>query len=175
MRNVPVWLMVAVGSALAQVPPVELAKPPANAQHFVIESVGGKHGDSYRWIAAGGARMSRESMNLRGQVFELDSTGTVGADGMPSSIAIRGVTPEGDAAEVFTVESGRATWKSQASSFEGSFKPPRPAWILAKTSCRMSSMSAWSRTRGAMKPRRRSLKRAQTDSVDALLMTVWSP
>ena len=52
-----------------------------------------------RWVAADGARMGRESMNLRGQVFELDSSGKAGADGLPSAITIRGVTPQGDAAE----------------------------------------------------------------------------
>ena len=67
--------------ALAQVPAAELAKPPANARHFVIQSTGGKHGDSWSWIAADGTRMGRESMNLRGQVFELDSSGKAGADG----------------------------------------------------------------------------------------------
>ena len=46
---------------------------------------------------ADGTRMGRESMNLRGQVFELDSSGKAGADGMPSTITIRGVTPQGDA------------------------------------------------------------------------------
>ena len=41
-------LTVAVAAGLAQVPAAELAKPPANAQHFVIESVGGKlHGFWY--------------------------------------------------------------------------------------------------------------------------------
>ena len=59
MRNmlVAVWLMVAVGSALAQVPAAELAKPPANARHFVIQSTGGKHGDSWSWVTADGTRM----------------------------------------------------------------------------------------------------------------------
>ena len=124
MRNVPVWLMVAVGSALAQVPPVELAKPPANARHFVIQSTGGKHGDSYLWLAADGARMGRESMNLRGQVFELDSTGKLGVDGVPSAIAIRGVTPQGDAAESFSVNAGRAAWKSQVDAGSAAYSAP---------------------------------------------------
>ena len=94
-----------VSSVLAQAP-ADLAKPPANARHFVIQSTGGKHGDSWRWTAADGARMGRESMNLRGQVFELESSGTVGGDGMPSAITIRGVTPQGDAGETFTAASG---------------------------------------------------------------------
>jgi imidazolonepropionase-like amidohydrolase len=121
---VAIGLTVAVTAGLAQVPAAELAKPPANAQHFVIESVGGKHGDSYRWITADSAHMSRESMNLRGQVFELDATGKVGGDGMPSAIAIRGVRPEGDAAELFTVESGRATWKSQVDNGTAPYSAP---------------------------------------------------
>ncbi len=109
---VSVWLMAAVASAFAQVPAADLAKPPANARHFVIQSTGGKHGDSWTWVAPDGTRKGRESMNLRGQVFELDSSGTAGADGMPSTIAIRGVTPQGDAAETFTISRGAAGWKS---------------------------------------------------------------
>jgi hypothetical protein len=93
-----VWLVAAVASALAQVPAADLAKPPASARHFIIQSTGGKHGDSWRWVAADGTRMGRESMNLRGQVFELDSSGKAGADGLPAAITIRGVTPQGDAA-----------------------------------------------------------------------------
>src|SRR5262245_63963426 len=99
---------VASSVALAQVPASELAKPPANARHFVIQSTGGKHGDSWSWVGAGGVRMGRESMNLRGQVFELDSSGKPGADGMPWTITIRGVTPSGDAGETFTVADGTA-------------------------------------------------------------------
>src|SRR5258708_5629735 len=94
-------LTASVAAAFAQVPAAELAKPPAAARHFVIQSTGGKHGDSWSWLAADGARMGRESMNLRGQVFELDSSGRAGADGMVSALTIRGVTPQGDAAESF--------------------------------------------------------------------------
>jgi hypothetical protein len=96
---VSIWLTAAVASAWAQVPEAGLAKPPASARHFVIQSTGGKHGDSWSWVAADGNRMGRESMNLRGQVFELDSSGRAGSDGLPSAITIRGVTPQGDAAE----------------------------------------------------------------------------
>jgi len=97
---------------MAQVPEAELSKPPANARHFLIQSTGGKHGDSWSWLAADGARMGRESMNLRGQVFELDSSGKAGSDGMPSTITVRGVTPQGDAGETFVVIGGAARWKS---------------------------------------------------------------
>ena len=103
----------AVATAFAQVPTADLAKPPADARHFIIHSTGGKHGDSWMWVAADGTRMGRESMNLRGQIFELDSSGRAGADGMPARLTIRGVTPAGDAAETFSISSGTASWKSQ--------------------------------------------------------------
>jgi imidazolonepropionase-like amidohydrolase len=121
---VSVWLAAAVASALAQVPPAELAKPPAPARHFVIQSTGGKHGDSWSWVAADGSRMGRESMNLRGQVFELDSSGRPGADGLPSAITIRGVTPQGDAAETFTISGGTAGWKSPVDAGTASYSVP---------------------------------------------------
>ena len=76
-------LLTVSSVAAAQVQASQLAKPPSDARHFVIQSTGGKHGDSWSWIGPDGARMGRESMNLRGQVFELDSEGKAGADGMP--------------------------------------------------------------------------------------------
>jgi len=115
---------------LAQVPASELAKPPADARHFVIQSTGGKHGDSWIWVAADGTRMGRESMNLRGQVFELDSSTRAGADGMPSALTIRGTTPQGDAAETFAIASGEARWKSQIDS--GSSAYAVPAFYVAQ-------------------------------------------
>ena len=121
---VSVWLAAVAASALAQVPEAELAKPPANARHFVIQSTGGKHGDSWSWVAADGTRMGRESMNLRGQVFELDSSGRPGADGLPAAITIRGVTPQGDAAETFTISGGSAAWKSPIDSGTASYSIP---------------------------------------------------
>jgi imidazolonepropionase-like amidohydrolase len=99
-------------AAIAQVPAADLAKPPADARHFVIESTGGKHGDSWSWVTADGTRMARESMNLRGQVWEIDYRGTAGPDGMPAAMTIRGVTPQGDAGETFTIAAGTATWHS---------------------------------------------------------------
>jgi hypothetical protein len=97
---------------LAQVPTADLAKPPANATHYLIQSTAGKHGDSWSWVTADGTRMARESLNLRGQVFELDSSGKPGRDGMVERLEIRGVTPNGDAAETFAISGGKASWKS---------------------------------------------------------------
>jgi imidazolonepropionase-like amidohydrolase len=127
---VPIWFAAAVTAVLAQVPAAELAKPPADARHFVIQSTGGKHGDSWTWVSADGTRMGRESMNLRGQVFELDSSGKAGADGLPSAITIRGVTPQGDAAETFTISGGTAGWKSPIDA--GSAPYAMPAFYLSQ-------------------------------------------
>jgi imidazolonepropionase-like amidohydrolase len=130
-RFAPFWLIAILAAVLpasrtidGQVPAGELAKPPATARHYVIQSTGGKHGDSWRWVAPDGTRSARESMNLRGQVFELDSSGRAGADGLPSTIVIRGVTPQGDAAESFTIESGTARWKSPIDAGSASYSAP---------------------------------------------------
>ncbi|MFA5962834.1 MAG: amidohydrolase family protein [Sphingomonas sp.] len=111
-------------SVLAQTPVDQLAKPPADARHFIIESTGGKHGDSWSWIAPDGTRMARESMNLRGQVWEIDYRGVAGSDGMPADVAIHGVTPQGDAAETFVVSGGKAQWKSQIDSGSAAYGSP---------------------------------------------------
>ena len=106
-------LCAALTSVVAgQTPVQDLAKPPATARHFIIQSTGGRHGESWMWDTPDGARMGRESMNLRGQVFELDSSGKAGADGMPAAITVRGFTPQGDAAETFTIAAATARWKS---------------------------------------------------------------
>ena len=68
--------------------------------------------------------MGRESMNLRGQVFELDSSGKTGPDGMPSAITIRGVTPTGDAGETFAITAGKARWKSPIDAGSASYSAP---------------------------------------------------
>jgi hypothetical protein len=137
-------ILIALSSiSLAQTPTAELAKPPADAKHYVIQSTAGKHGDSWQWSAADGTRMGRESLNLRGQVFELDSAGKSGADGMPSTVTIRGVTPQGDAAETFTLANGKATWKSPVDGDTAAYKSPafysaqngpidQTAWLLER-------------------------------------------
>ena len=158
-------LTLAVTSVLAQVPASELAKPPAEARHFPIQSTGGKHGDSWMWVAPDGARMGRESMNLRGQVFELDSAARAGADGLPSSVAIRGVTPQGDAAETFSVANGTASWKSPVDEGKAAYSAPafplsRAPMGSASRSC-ASSRSTWKRGSAQLRRsrRRRSFRR----------------
>src|SRR5690349_20367225 len=45
------------GAAAAQTLTADLHKPPADSRHFIIQSTGGKHGDSYIWVTADGTRM----------------------------------------------------------------------------------------------------------------------
>ncbi len=108
----------------AEVSVSDLAKPPANARHFIIESTGGKHGDSWSWTSANGDRMGRESLNLRGQVWETDYNGAAGSDQMPASITIRGKTPQGDAAENFSIASGSAQWRSPVDAGKAAYLNP---------------------------------------------------
>jgi hypothetical protein len=118
------FLIVSSASLMAQTPIEQLAKPPANATHYVIQSTGGKHGDSWLWTTADGARWGRESFNLRGQVFEFDATGKPGADGYPASMTIRGQSPQGDAGETFSIVNGKASWKSPVDAGSADYKSP---------------------------------------------------
>ncbi len=119
MRNRAMWLACAAiiagsgGMAAAQTPKDQLLVPPANAQKFLIVSAAGQHGNSAQWLMPDGTYATRESMNLRGQVFEQDETIHTGPNGQPDKIVIRGYTPSGDSAETFTISGGKATWKSQ--------------------------------------------------------------
>ncbi len=133
------FAMLLSSTALAQTPTDQLAKPPADAKHYVIQSTGGKHGDSYSWVTADGTRMGRESMNLRGQVWEVDYSGTTGPDGMPAKITIRGVTPTGDAAESLDIANGKVSWKSQIDS--GSTDYTGPAFYSSMGG--PSDLNAW--------------------------------
>lgn len=119
------FLVLVSSLAWTQVPTEQLAKPPANARHYLIQSTAGKHGDSWTWTTPDGKRMGRESMNLRGQVFELDSTGKPGKDGMVESLEIRGVTPQGDAGETFAIKDGKATWKTIVDADTVAYTKPR--------------------------------------------------
>lgn len=104
--------LCAGAAVTAQTPLQDLATPPPTAEHFTILSTAGKHGESARWIAADGLRMGRESMLLRGQVFETDSQARIGKDGTFEAVTVRGFTPNGDAGETFRIDERRALWKS---------------------------------------------------------------
>jgi len=117
-------LLLPAEIAAAQTSVQSLAKPPAAAVHFTVMSTAGRHGDSARWTTSDGIRMGRESFVLRGQVFETDSASHVGGDGMLDRVAIRGFTPNGDAAESFAIAGGRATWKSPVDGGSAAYTAP---------------------------------------------------
>jgi imidazolonepropionase-like amidohydrolase len=102
----------------APVPKDQLLKPPADATHYVVVSLAGKHGDQWAWTLPDGSIASRYSQSLRGWITETDEVMTLGADGLASKIVIRGVTPNGDAAETFTIADGKASWTSTSDSGE---------------------------------------------------------
>ncbi|QNK03088.1 amidohydrolase family protein [Dyella telluris] len=101
-----------------------LATPPANAQRFSILSPAGKHGTSARWVTADGTHMGRDSLLLRGMVTEVDSSATLGSDGMLQHVVVRGHTPNGDAGETFHVKDGTASWKSPVDSGSAPYAAP---------------------------------------------------
>jgi len=123
------WLAMAGAVGAAPTPVAELAKPPADAQRFTIMSVAGKHGQSARWVTVDGQRMGRESLDLRGQVFETDSAARLGPDGMLRQVVIRGFTPTGDSAETFDVKGATANWQSPVD--RGSAPYTAPAMYIA--------------------------------------------
>ena len=93
-------------------------KPPAGATHYVVVSQAGKHGDQWVWTQPDGSIAGRYSQSLRGWITEVDEVTKLGADGLPTEMTIRGVTPNGDAAETFAVRDGKAVWKAAADSGE---------------------------------------------------------
>ena len=111
----PTLLLACASAALAApVAKEQLLVPPANAEHFLIVSSAGKHGDEWRWTQADGSTAFRQSILLRGLIFEQDEVVRYDDKGLPVSIVIRGVTPQGDSAETYTrADDGSATWVSQ--------------------------------------------------------------
>lgn len=96
----------------APVPKEQLLVPPAGAEHFVVVSEAGKHGDEYKWTLPDGSVAYRESILLRGLVFEQDEVVKLDSSGRPTSFTVRGVTPSGDSAETFTIDQATARWKT---------------------------------------------------------------
>jgi imidazolonepropionase-like amidohydrolase len=94
-------------------PKEKLLQPPSAARHYTISSAAGKHGDVWSWQTEDGKLAYRMSMSLRGWITETDQTTTLGPDGRPAAISIRGFTDEGDATENFSVDAnGVARWKT---------------------------------------------------------------
>lgn len=98
------------------VPKEDLLVPPPDAIRYIIVSDTNTHGDEWRWETDDGAVAFRKSQSLRGWITETDALVVLGYDGKPLKIRIRGVTPDGDAAEeMFTDEEG-IHWDSGADS-----------------------------------------------------------
>lgn len=94
-------------------PKEQLLKPPQTARHYTISSPAAKHGDIWSWKTDNGEHAYRMSMSLRGWITETDQLTTLGPDGRPTKIAVRGYTDEGDATEDFGVDAnGIARWKT---------------------------------------------------------------
>jgi cytosine/adenosine deaminase-related metal-dependent hydrolase len=99
-------------SASTPVPTEQLLRPPADAVHYVVVSEAGKHGDQWRWALADGRIAYRWSQELRGWITEMDQVTRFAPDGTVQALEVRGVTMSGDAAEVYRVENGRASWRT---------------------------------------------------------------
>jgi cytosine/adenosine deaminase-related metal-dependent hydrolase len=102
--------------AAAPVPKDELLVPPPDAAHYVVVSDAGKHGDMWRWTLPDGRLAYRHSQSLRGWISETDQVVVLGRDGLPVSLEVRGITPNGEAAETFTRTGATARWQSVADS-----------------------------------------------------------
>ena len=132
MRRIVLAALLATCASVAVAEPTpkeQLLVPPADATHYVVVSTAGKHGDAYMWTLPDGRLAFRDSILLRGLVFETDQTMRMGADGMPAEVIIRGVTPQGDAAENFSIADGSAKWVSQVD--QGTAPYSSPAYYLA--------------------------------------------
>jgi hypothetical protein len=110
----------------APTPKEQLLVPPANADHFLVVSEAGKHGDEWRWTLPDGSIAYRESILLRGLVFEQDEVVKLDSSGTPIGVTIRGVTPSGDAAETFAIDQAMARWKTPVDTGEA---PAGPVYL----------------------------------------------
>ena len=121
MRRLCITLLAVLASpttlaSSGPVPKEELLAPPKDATRYIIVSDTNTHGDEWRWETDDGAIAFRKSQSLRGWITETDALVVLGYDGKPLKIRIRGVTPDGDAAEeMFTDEDG-IHWDSGADS-----------------------------------------------------------
>ncbi|WP_310468474.1 amidohydrolase family protein [Sphingomonas sp.] len=127
----------ATAALAAPVPKEQLLVPPKDAAHYVVVSQAGKHGDQWVWTQPDGSIASRYTQSLRGWITEIDEVMTLGPDGLPTAIAIRGVTPNGDAAETFAMRDGKAVWKAAADSGEVA---AAPAFYLATGGTNMANI-----------------------------------
>jgi imidazolonepropionase-like amidohydrolase len=127
VRHTILAALLAAAAPAAFAAPVakdQLLVPPKEATHYVVVSTAGKHGDEYMWTLPDGRLAFRQSILLRGLIFEVDETIRLGADKMPSEIVIRGVTPSGDAAEQFRIQGSEADWTSPVDKGSAPYSSP---------------------------------------------------
>jgi len=117
---------VSMGAGAAPILKEQLLTPPPSARHFTISSKAGKHGDDWVWTLPDGRIASRMSMSLRGWITEVDEVATLGPDGRPVSVEVRGFTDSGDASETFKVDpAGVAHWQTAVDSGSAPFGAKR--------------------------------------------------
>ncbi|MBL8549330.1 MAG: amidohydrolase family protein [Hyphomonadaceae bacterium] len=116
-------LLAAGPQAGAQTPVAELAQAPAGAETWSISSSSSRHGQSTRWTTPDGVRWSRENIVLRGFVTDIDQQLRLAPDGALQGQIVRGVVPEGDAAESFGIENGRYAFHSPVDSGADAMRP----------------------------------------------------
>ena len=111
------------------VPKESLLTPPENATRYVIVSDTNTHGDEWRWETEDGEIAFRKSQSLRGWITETDALVVMGYDGKPLRIQIRGITPEGNAAEEMVADENGIRWDSGADTGTA---PPDGGFYLTK-------------------------------------------
>ncbi len=99
-------------TATTPVPKEQLLVPTSAADHYLVVSDAGKHGDMWRWQLPDGRTAFRHSQSLRGWISETDATVRYGPEGRITELLVRGITPSGDAAERYTEAGGTARWTS---------------------------------------------------------------
>lgn len=111
-------------AAPAPVPADRLAKPPADAKVWSITDPGGtRHGEVSIWTTPDGVRWSKMDFNMRGFISAIDQQMRLSPDGSIRSLVVRGSTPEGDAAETYSVENGGYSWTSRVDHGTGKARP----------------------------------------------------
>ena len=113
-RTVIAALLAASASSLAvaQTPKEQLLTAPPNAVHYVAASTAGKHGDLWGWTLPDGTHAYRYSQSLRGWITEEDETLKLDSQGNPSELRIRGLSPNGDMAETYSLAGDKGSWVS---------------------------------------------------------------
>ena len=123
-KLLPLLAVLATVGAAAQVPPDQLAKPPADAKIWsFVDPLGTKHGQVSVWTAADGTHWSRFSLNMRGFTTDIDEQNRFAPDGTLQSLIVRGTSSSGDQAETYTVTNGTYSWTSQVDHGTGTARP----------------------------------------------------